>query len=61
MQDLSKNKLIIVAEDSLTQAERLKHMLEGSGYEISHVLNGREALIMASVKKFHFHQVPIRI
>ncbi len=43
--------LIIIAEDSLTQAESLKYMLEGFGYEVSHVINGREALAMISKRK----------
>jgi len=44
--DEVKNNLIIIAEDSPTQAERLKHMLEGFGYEVSHGIDGREALAL---------------
>lgn len=51
MQNPDKNKLIVIAEDSLTQAERLKNMLEGFGYEVSHASNGREALVLAGERK----------
>ncbi|MCK4430453.1 MAG: response regulator, partial [Candidatus Aminicenantes bacterium] len=44
--DKTNNNLIIIAEDSLTQAERLKHMLEGFGYEVLHGIDGREALAL---------------
>jgi PAS domain S-box-containing protein len=43
------NKLIIIAEDSFTQAEELKHMLEEFGYEVSYGINGME--ILALVRK----------
>jgi len=45
------DNLIIIAEDSPTQAERLKYMLEGFGYEVSHVINGREALVLINKRK----------
>jgi len=51
IQNQSNNKLIIIVEDSLTQAERLKHMLEGFGYEVSHGIDGREALALVREKK----------
>jgi PAS domain S-box-containing protein len=49
--DKTENNLIVIAEDSLTQAERLKHMLEGFGYEVSHGIDGREALALVRKKK----------
>jgi PAS domain S-box-containing protein len=51
IQNRNTNKLIIIAEDSLTQAERLKHMLEGFGYEVLHALNGKEALALIRKRK----------
>ncbi|HVT02071.1 MAG TPA: response regulator [Thermoanaerobaculia bacterium] len=38
---------ILIAEDSPTQAQRLRHILEGQGYEVSVAGNGRTALEMA--------------
>ncbi len=35
---------ILVAEDSLTQARRLQHVLEQQGYHVTHAANGRLAL-----------------
>ena len=35
---------ILIAEDSPTQAEKLKHLLEGSGFRVRAASNGREAL-----------------
>lgn len=40
------NNTIVIAEDSLTQAEVLKHMLEGFGYTVKHAMDGKEALGM---------------
>jgi len=37
------NNLIVIAEDSRTQAEKLKFLLNGFGYEVAHGINGREA------------------
>ncbi len=39
----SDNNLIVIAEDSITQAEQLKYILEMAGYRILHGLNGIEA------------------
>jgi PAS domain S-box-containing protein len=44
MIDKENNKLILIAEDSLTQAERLRYMLEKIGYTVRHAINGKEAL-----------------
>lgn len=49
--DKTNNNLIVIAEDSLTQAERLRHMLEGFGYKVSHGIDGREALALVNVEK----------
>ena len=43
-------KIIAVAEDSLTQAEELKHILERNGYKVIHGLNGQE--VMKKVRKY---------
>lgn len=40
------NKLIVIAEDSLTQAEKLRYMLEGFGYKVLHGIDGKEALAL---------------
>lgn len=37
-------KLVVIAEDSLTQAENLRHMLEGFGYSVIHTTDGKGAL-----------------
>ena len=42
-----QNNLIVIAEDSFTQAEKLKFLLNGFGYEVAHGINGREAFDMA--------------
>lgn len=39
-----KNKLIVIAEDSLTQAENVKYILESKGYRVACGRNGKEAL-----------------
>ncbi|MCK4344737.1 MAG: response regulator [Bacteroidales bacterium] len=41
--DGTKNKLIVIAEDSITQAEQLKYILEKEGFRVLHGLNGIEA------------------
>jgi len=45
---MSKNKdhnnLILIAEDSPTQAENLKFILENNGYKVAHGINGQETL-----------------
>jgi len=38
---------ILIAEDSPTQAQRLRHILEQEGYEVAVAANGRQALEMA--------------
>jgi len=43
-QNNDHNNLIIIAEDSLTQAENLKYILEKNGYKVAHGLNGQETL-----------------
>ena len=35
---------ILIAEDSPTQAERLRHILQKGGYRVTHAANGRLAL-----------------
>jgi len=42
-----QNNLIVIAEDSPTQAEKLKFLLNSFGYEVAHGINGREAFDMA--------------
>lgn len=42
---------ILIAEDSPTQAQKLKHILEQQGYLVTAVTNGREALEMAHAQK----------
>jgi len=45
--DNETNNLIVIAEDSRTQAEKLKFILNGFGYEVAHGINGREAFDLA--------------
>jgi signal transduction histidine kinase len=42
---------ILIAEDSPTQAERLKHILEHQGYTVIAAVNGRAAVEMARQQK----------
>jgi signal transduction histidine kinase/HPt (histidine-containing phosphotransfer) domain-containing protein len=42
---------ILIAEDSPTQAELLRHTLERQGFDVTAAMNGREALEMARAKK----------
>ncbi|HEX4055458.1 MAG TPA: response regulator [Tepidisphaeraceae bacterium] len=42
---------ILIAEDSPTQAELLRHTLEWQGYRVRAAVNGREALDMARAQK----------
>ena len=51
IQNQEPANLIIIAEDSLTQAERLRITLEKFGYEVAHVINGREALDLIRKRK----------
>ncbi|MCK4748363.1 MAG: response regulator, partial [Bacteroidales bacterium] len=48
--DGNKNALIVIAEDSITQAEQLKHILQKEGYKVLHGLNGKKAF---SIIKSH--------
>ncbi|MCK5135689.1 MAG: response regulator [Bacteroidales bacterium] len=48
---MNQNKLILFAEDSLTQAEKLKMMLEDNGYIPVHAKDGIEAFELAKSKK----------
>jgi C4-dicarboxylate-specific signal transduction histidine kinase len=40
---------ILIVEDSLTQAEKLRHVLEENGYQVHHAINGNKAMEMLSV------------
>ncbi|ABC76091.1 response regulator [Syntrophus aciditrophicus] len=42
---------ILIVEDSPTQAEHLKHILEETGYQTEHVRNGREAVRFLSLTR----------
>ena len=42
---------ILIAEDSPTQAEQLKHILTRHGYRVSAAKNGREALALLNIRK----------
>ena len=44
IQNKDNSKLIVIAEDSLTQAEGLRYMLENFGYEVIHCIDGKAAL-----------------
>ena len=44
-------RMILIAEDSPTQAENLRHFLEQHGYQVSAAKNGREALEMMARHK----------
>jgi two-component system sensor histidine kinase/response regulator len=50
-QSLNQSVEILIAEDSPTQAERLKHTLEGRGYHVTVTSNGRQALEAAKIRK----------
>ena len=39
---------ILIVEDSLTQAEKLKYILEENGYQVRHAVNGKMAMDMLS-------------
>jgi two-component system, sensor histidine kinase and response regulator len=54
MMELSEplsNIQILIAEDSPTQAQRLKHILEQQGYKVTVAVNGREAFEAAQRSK----------
>src|SRR5689334_835722 len=42
---------VLIAEDSATQAERLKYVLERNGYQVTSTMNGRQALEAAKTNK----------
>lgn len=42
---------ILIAEDSATQAERLRHILEGAGYGVVAAVNGKQAIQFARTEK----------
>jgi CheY-like chemotaxis protein len=42
---------ILIAEDSATQAELLRHLLEQNGYRVTAAANGRQALEAARRRK----------
>src|SRR5574340_149797 len=46
-------KVILIAEDSPTQAEKLRYFLEQHGYQVVAATNGREALEMMARHKPH--------
>ncbi len=45
--DKEQNNLIVIAEDSPTQAEKLKFLLNSFGYEVAYGINGRQAFELA--------------
>lgn len=47
----TNNNLIVIAEDSLTQAEQLKYTLENAGYRVLHGINGKEAFSLIKKEK----------
>lgn len=51
MAKLTNNNLIVIAEDSLTQAELLKYTLENAGYRVLHGINGKEAFSLIKKEK----------
>src|SRR3989304_270651 len=51
-QKAMKNNIeVLIAEDSATQAEQLKHLLEEGGYTATVASNGKQALVMARKRK----------
>ena len=48
MEDLNESKEILIVEDSPTQAEKLKFILEMEDYQVSIARNGKEALSLLS-------------
>jgi signal transduction histidine kinase len=48
MEDLNESKEILIVEDSPTQAEKLKYILEMEDYQVSIARNGKEALSLLS-------------
>ncbi|MFH0758234.1 MAG: response regulator [Bacteroidota bacterium] len=48
---VTRHNLIVLAEDSLTQAEQIKQMLEKAGYRVLHAINGLEGFDMIKRNK----------
>jgi len=42
---------ILIVEDSLTQAEKLRYILEEHGYQVRHAINGKQAMGMLYVSR----------
>ena len=51
LKEPQKDRPILVVEDSPTQAEQLRHLLDESGYSVAVASNGREALIKVAEKR----------
>ena len=51
LKEPQKDRPILVVEDSPTQAEQLRHLLEESGYSVAVASNGHEALIKVAEKR----------
>ena len=51
MKPENSNGIVLIAEDSLTQALQLSHLLEQHGYPVSVAINGKLALQEAKIKK----------
>lgn len=51
MTKVTNNNLIVIAEDSMTQAEQLKYTLENAGYRVLHGINGKEAFSLVKKEK----------
>ena len=47
----NKSRRILVAEDSPTQAERIRYVLEGQGYKVEVVQNGRDGLAAVQARR----------
>lgn len=48
------SKLVLIVEDSPTQLEVLKNIVEGAGYEVRTSISGEEALKMVVLEPFSF-------
>ena len=51
MKEANNGVEILIVEDSLIQAERLRHILESGGYDVRHAVNGRVAIEEAHKKR----------
>ena len=47
----NRHREVLVAEDSATQAEQLRHLLEGQGYTVTTAGDGKQALKAARKRK----------